>query len=177
MEIDELKQYIKSWRRKRNMKKVQVYDLAGDISDATLIHETTILAVLRALFPAIRNKIDEGYNVEIGGFGEFVLKESRPWITADNIHGGYAFTPSRKRMSFKPDVVWKLTHKAKTSELPEGFELPEGVHLGMRLETMFRNHNMHGYHRKDTSLLEDDIKPYQGDTKRDDDEDDDDMEL
>lgn len=177
MDIDELKQYIKSWRRKGNMKKVQVYDLAGDISDSTLIRETTILAVLHALFPAIRNKIDEGYNVEIGGFGAFVLKERRPRLAPDGLHGGYMFVPARKLLAFKPDVAWKLTCKAKTAELPDEFQLPDGVHLGMRMETMFRNHNMHGYHRKDASLLEDDIKPYHGDVERDDEDDDDDLEL
>lgn len=177
MNIDELKQYVKEWRRKQSMKKMQVYDLAGDISDVTLIHETTILAVLHALFPAIKNKIDEGYNIEIGGLGEFKLKDRRPKLIPDGIHGGYMFTPAYKHLVFKPDLVWKLIQKAKTSDLPEDTQLPDGVHLGWRLETMFRNHNMHGYHRKDATLLEDDIKAYQGDEERDDEIDDDDLEL
>lgn len=175
MDIDELKQYIRSWRKTRNTKKMQVYDLAGDISDATLIRESTILSVLHALFPAIKNKIEEGYDIEIGGFGDFKLRERRPRMGVDLAHGGHTFLPARKLIAFKPDSTWSYAHAAKNAELPEGFQLPDGVHLGWRLETMFRNHNMHGYHKNEGTMLEDDVKAYKADTQRDDE--DDDLEL
>ncbi len=76
---------------------------------ATALDSKTIEArpIVEAVFDVLKTSIENGVNVEISGFGKFIIRQKSKRIGRNPMTGVEAEISSRKVVTFKPSSIFR----------------------------------------------------------------------
>lgn len=73
----------------------------------------TANAIVQEVFDEIKNGVDEGKAVSIGGFGIFISKQMKPRVGRNPRTGKSVIIPTHLKIKFKPSEAFKELIKIK----------------------------------------------------------------